>query len=125
MSRRLHTQFSETLEATGAIGRGRGVKWKGPGRVEEADTAAEQIIGVARNSAAKGGEVVVDYAPNGAEVEAGGAFARGDQLTVDGDGNFVKAVVKNFVAAIAREAGTDGAYVDVDLVNYYYAKDAS
>jgi len=99
-SRPLHT---ETVTAVGTITAHRGVGFDSA----QASVAGQDILGVATMPADDGRDTAVDVIGT-TIVEAGGAFARGDELVVDAQGRFIAAPgnAGEVIVAVALQAAT-------------------
>lgn len=117
------TAFAEGKNMITEIG-GKGVKFAADGGAVLCSAVGEKAIGVVTIDndvvVAKGDNISVQIKDNGL-VKVAEAVVAGDELTVNADGEFVKATAGNFVRAIALANGTADSFVRTMLVGYYAA----
>ena len=85
------------------------------GKVDLADSAGENAIGVCLVGAAA--EAAVTVCVSGSVmVEAGGTIAAGAQVQTGADGTALLAATGDVVLGYAREAGVDGQIIEIEMI---------
>ncbi len=85
------------------------------GKVDLADSAGENAIGVCLVGGAA--EAAVTVCVSGSVmVEAGGVIAAGDSVQTGADGAALTAAAGDVVVGYAREAGVDGQIIEIELI---------
>ena len=104
-----HVLMWRAADAGGAVAPRRIVKYDdADGKVVQSSAAADAHVGISgRAAAASGGRVEIARVGI-ADIEYGGAVARGALLTADGDGKAVTASGGNRVVGIAEVSGVAG-----------------
>ena len=85
------------------------------GKVDLADSAGENAMGVCLVGAAA--EAAVTVCVSGSVmVEAGGTIAAGAQVQTGADGTALTAATGDVVLGYAREAGVDGQVIEIEMI---------
>jgi len=85
------------------------------GKVDLADAAGENAIGVLLVGAAADAAVTVCVSGS-VMVEAGGVIAAGAQIQAGADGTALTAAAGDVVLGYAREAGVDGQIIEIEMI---------
>lgn len=85
------------------------------GKVDLADAAGENAIGVLLVGAAADAAVTVCVSGS-VMVEAGGTIAAGAQIQAGADGTALTAAAGDVVLGYAREAGVDGQIIEIEMI---------
>jgi len=85
------------------------------GKVDLADAAGENAIGVCLVGAAADAAVTVCVSGS-VMVEAGGTIAAGDPIQAGADGTALTALAGDGVLGYAREAGVDGQIIEIEMI---------
>ena len=107
-------RFTLPYDAGAAVKGRRIVKFKAAGVVEQASAAGDDVIGVSERFDVPNGARIDVVHGGSAEVEAGGAVARGKMVGADADGKGVAvSAANNRAVGIALETAADGDYFEV------------
>jgi hypothetical protein len=85
------------------------------GKVDLADSAGENAMGVCLAGAAADAAVTVCVSGS-VMVEAGGTIAAGAQVQTGADGTALLAATGDVVLGYAREAGVDGQIIEIEMI---------